>query len=153
MVISGSIPARVAHDERDRQTAGWLDQRSRIRRSRKTSYCEGYAHGLRGGSFNNESRNVRCAYRNRNNPNNRNNNIGFRIVVSTSFPRCAVAKRVVRASTFTIEAPNQREAWPGIFLVTSFRPAHGKGGRGKQITTAPRPGITSLARGNSYDDV
>jgi formylglycine-generating enzyme required for sulfatase activity len=37
---------------------------------------------VRGGSFNNNERNVRCAYRNRNNPNNRNNNIGFRVVVS-----------------------------------------------------------------------
>ncbi|MEW6031221.1 MAG: SUMF1/EgtB/PvdO family nonheme iron enzyme [Chloroflexota bacterium] len=40
---------------------------------------------LRGGAFNNNERNVRCAYRNRNNPNNRNNNIGFRVVVSTLF--------------------------------------------------------------------
>jgi formylglycine-generating enzyme required for sulfatase activity len=39
---------------------------------------------LRGGAFNNEDRNVRCAYRNRNNPNNRNNNIGFRVVVCAS---------------------------------------------------------------------
>ena len=37
---------------------------------------------LRGGAFNNNERNVRCAYRNRNNPNNRNRNIGFRLVVS-----------------------------------------------------------------------
>jgi len=35
---------------------------------------------LRGGAFNNESDNARCAYRNRNNPDNRNNNIGFRVV-------------------------------------------------------------------------
>ncbi|MBT3323131.1 MAG: SUMF1/EgtB/PvdO family nonheme iron enzyme [Anaerolineae bacterium] len=40
---------------------------------------------LRGGAFNNNQNNVRCAYRNRNNPNNRNNNIGFRLVVSTLF--------------------------------------------------------------------
>jgi hypothetical protein len=40
---------------------------------------------LRGGAFNNEDRNVRCAYRNRNNPNNRNNNIGFRVVVVSRF--------------------------------------------------------------------
>jgi hypothetical protein len=39
---------------------------------------------LRGGAFNNNERNVRCAYRNRNNPNNRNNNIGFRVVVVAS---------------------------------------------------------------------
>jgi hypothetical protein len=40
---------------------------------------------LRGGAFNNNPNNARCAYRNRNNPNNRNNNIGFRVVVSTFF--------------------------------------------------------------------
>jgi hypothetical protein len=37
---------------------------------------------LRGGSWNNNQHNARCAYRNRNNPNNRNDNIGFRVVVS-----------------------------------------------------------------------
>ena len=35
----------------------------------------------RGGSWNSEARNVRCAYRNRNNPDNRNNNGGFRCVL------------------------------------------------------------------------
>ena len=38
---------------------------------------------LRGGTFNNNARNVRCAYRNNNDPDNRNNNIGFRVVLST----------------------------------------------------------------------
>jgi len=33
---------------------------------------------LRGGSWNNKARNVRCAYRNQNHPGNRNDNIGFR---------------------------------------------------------------------------
>ncbi|HAJ59446.1 MAG TPA: hypothetical protein DCP31_09410 [Cyanobacteria bacterium UBA8543] len=37
---------------------------------------------LRGGSWNNNPRNCRCAYRNRNTPDNRNNNIGFRVVIS-----------------------------------------------------------------------
>ncbi len=37
---------------------------------------------LRGGSFNNNRNNARCAYRNNNDPDNRNNNIGFRICVS-----------------------------------------------------------------------
>jgi formylglycine-generating enzyme required for sulfatase activity len=48
----------------------------------------GRTHGrrvLRGGSFNNNDQNVRCAYRNRNNPDNRNRNIGFRVVASTLF--------------------------------------------------------------------
>ncbi|NJP12618.1 MAG: SUMF1/EgtB/PvdO family nonheme iron enzyme [Leptolyngbyaceae cyanobacterium RU_5_1] len=37
---------------------------------------------LRGGSWNNNPVNCRSANRNRNNPGNRNNNIGFRVVVS-----------------------------------------------------------------------
>ena len=37
---------------------------------------------VRGGAWNNNQRNARCAYRNRNNPDNRNNNLGFRVVVS-----------------------------------------------------------------------
>ncbi|MCP4211777.1 MAG: SUMF1/EgtB/PvdO family nonheme iron enzyme [Halieaceae bacterium] len=40
---------------------------------------------LRGGSFNNNDRNVRCAYRNNRHPHNRNNNVGFRVVFSTLF--------------------------------------------------------------------
>ena len=38
---------------------------------------------VRGGAFNNNQNNARCAYRNRNQPDNRNNNIGFRVCVST----------------------------------------------------------------------
>ncbi len=41
---------------------------------------------LRGGSWNNNRRNARCAYRNRNEPDNFNNNAGFRVVFSHSFP-------------------------------------------------------------------
>ncbi|MBC8450058.1 MAG: SUMF1/EgtB/PvdO family nonheme iron enzyme [Chloroflexi bacterium] len=37
---------------------------------------------VRGGSWNNNQRNARCAYRNRNIPDNFNNNLGFRLVVS-----------------------------------------------------------------------
>ena len=37
---------------------------------------------LRGGSFNNTENNVRCAARNRNNPNNRNDNNGFRVIAA-----------------------------------------------------------------------
>jgi hypothetical protein len=35
---------------------------------------------LRGGSWNNNQNNARCAYRNRNEPDNWNNNVGFRVV-------------------------------------------------------------------------
>jgi formylglycine-generating enzyme required for sulfatase activity len=44
-----------------------------------------HARVLRGGAFNNDDNNVRCAVRNRNNPNNRNRNNGFRVVLSTLF--------------------------------------------------------------------
>ena len=42
---------------------------------------------LRGGAWNNNENNVRCAYRNNNHPDNRNNNTGFRVVLSHGFPR------------------------------------------------------------------
>jgi len=38
---------------------------------------------IRGGSWNNQPRNVRSANRNRNKPDNRNNNVGFRLAQST----------------------------------------------------------------------
>jgi formylglycine-generating enzyme required for sulfatase activity len=41
---------------------------------------------LRGGSWNNKAENLRSANRNRNNPDNRNNNIGFRLA---HYPRQA----------------------------------------------------------------
>ena len=59
-----------------------------IPRPLATRLMRGQAHRrrvVRGGAFNNNDRNVRCAYRNRNNPHNRNNNIGFRVVFSTLF--------------------------------------------------------------------
>ncbi len=44
------------------------------------------SRALRGGSWNNNSDNARAAYRNNNNPDNRNNNIGFRVVCSAHAP-------------------------------------------------------------------
>ena len=43
------------------------------------------ARGVRGGSWNNNRNNARCAYRNRNVPDNYNNNCGFRLVLSHIF--------------------------------------------------------------------
>jgi hypothetical protein len=45
---------------------------------------------LRGGSWNNNQRNARCAYRNDNHPDNFNNNIGFRVVVVHDPPQWPV---------------------------------------------------------------
>ena len=43
---------------------------------------EGSARVLRGGSWNNNARNCRVSNRNYNQPDNRNNNIGFRLSLS-----------------------------------------------------------------------
>jgi hypothetical protein len=70
---------------------------------------------LRGGSFNNNRRNVRCAYRNRNNPDNRNINNGFRVVVSTFFWRFEIKPGLPRGLliTFAAEAKNGGvHSWP-----------------------------------------
>jgi formylglycine-generating enzyme required for sulfatase activity len=67
---------------------------------------------VRGGAFNNNHRNVRCAYRNRNNPNNRNNNIGFRVAVLT----CSGAETTWRdVESFQVEAKHGRVcSWPPL---------------------------------------
>jgi hypothetical protein len=71
---------------------------------------------LRGGSFNNNRRNARCAYRNRNNPDNWNNNIGFRVVVSTLFPPA------LRCGFVNCNFHRRGEEWQGAFLadLTTF---------------------------------
>ena len=51
----------------------------------------GTAETLRGGAFNNNDNNVRCANRNANNPDNRNNNVGFRVVSHGSLLQLADA--------------------------------------------------------------
>ncbi|MEJ1374698.1 MAG: reverse transcriptase domain-containing protein [Candidatus Sedimenticola sp. (ex Thyasira tokunagai)] len=63
---------------------------------------------LRGGAFNNNQRNARCSYRNNNDPDNRNNNIGFRVVLST-----LVAGNVCQVSiTCQNEANGGVRSWP-----------------------------------------
>ncbi|MBI3915296.1 MAG: SUMF1/EgtB/PvdO family nonheme iron enzyme [Chloroflexi bacterium] len=49
---------------------------------------------LRGGAWNNNQDNARCANRNRNNPHNRNNNVGFRVAESGS-PILPEMRRVI----------------------------------------------------------
>ncbi|MFP4423464.1 MAG: SUMF1/EgtB/PvdO family nonheme iron enzyme [Desulfococcaceae bacterium] len=53
------------------------------------------ARVVRGGAFNNIDDNVRCANRNRNNPDNRNRNNGFRFCVAHNLP----VRRQCRATT------------------------------------------------------
>ncbi|MEM9388790.1 MAG: SUMF1/EgtB/PvdO family nonheme iron enzyme [Pseudomonadota bacterium] len=45
---------------------------------------------IRGGSWNNNGRNLRSAYRNANHADDRNNNVGFRLVAARrGAPQCA----------------------------------------------------------------
>ncbi|MGE3152976.1 MAG: SUMF1/EgtB/PvdO family nonheme iron enzyme [Nitrospiraceae bacterium] len=48
---------------------------------------------IRGGAWNNKPENLRASNRNRNNPDNRNNNIGFRLVQSARTVRDSVPAR------------------------------------------------------------
>ncbi len=54
------------------------------------------ARALRGGSWINTNENLRCSARNNNQPDNRNNNIGFRVVrpqsrpIDCAFSRCSI---------------------------------------------------------------
>ena len=53
---------------------------------------------LRGGAWNNNQNNARAVYRNNNPPGNRNNNIGFRVVVSRPTPFAPLHRPVAQAT-------------------------------------------------------
>lgn len=57
-----------------------------------------HARVMRGGSWNNNRNNARCSYRNRNEPDNFNNNIGFRVVCSHRFVICQKCGAVMNCS-------------------------------------------------------
>ena len=52
----------------------------RSRNSFRGSSSRGESRVIRGGSWNNNARNVRCANRNQNDVDNQDNNLGFRLV-------------------------------------------------------------------------
>src|SRR5207248_2604706 len=59
----------------------------------------GDARVLRGGAWSNQPRNCRSAYRNRNAPSNRNNNVGCRVLLCLHFRNCLIGRP--RAGPFT----------------------------------------------------
>ena len=91
---------------------------------------------VRGGSFNNSPRNVRCAYRNRNNPNNRNNNVGFRVVaVSHSFSASWIPEPASPRIRWRLRLPPRGVkagavgSWPRLFPIFLASPTwRGVGG-------------------------
>ena len=59
---------------------------------------EGSNRVLRGGSWINKGRNVRSAYRNRNDPDNRNDNIGFRLALARTIVDAPFDQIVIRSA-------------------------------------------------------
>ena len=58
---------------------------------------------LRGGSWNNNATNVRTANRNNNTPSNRNNNIGFRVLVPAAL-ELRVPKQIISSQAVDLNA-------------------------------------------------
>jgi Sulfatase-modifying factor enzyme 1 len=63
---------------------------------------------IRGGSWNDEAQNVRAAYRNHNEPSNRNNNLGFRCAELTTEPDGSLLNRPASRPSFGTTANGSR---------------------------------------------
>ncbi len=89
---------------------------------------------VRGGAFNNNQRNARATYRNRNDPDNRNDNNGFRVVVSTFF----FGRKILPAREgLQVEAKNGGVcSWPRPDLTD------------RANSNRPAPWVPALARGS-----
>jgi hypothetical protein len=76
-----------------------------MRFNRHGTSVEASAHRvIRGGSWNNDARNVRAAYRNNNEPSNRNNNLGFRCAELTTGPDGSLLNRPASCPSFRATA-------------------------------------------------
>ena len=115
---------------------------------------------LRGGSWNNNPQNLRSANRNRNNPTNRNNNVGFRVASTLHFwARAAdlyghpAGASGVRHSRFR---PRNRPGWEEPGRKRPGGTMHDErarvGNRRRQHPAAVLPGASSRARksGNRF---
>ena len=72
---------------------------------------------IRVGSWNNPARNCRSAYRNRNEPDNRNNNLGFRLVLLPAHQAAADAGLLIRTKLRSpVSAGAKTNAVPGLVI-------------------------------------
>ncbi|MCR4406306.1 MAG: SUMF1/EgtB/PvdO family nonheme iron enzyme [Anaerolineae bacterium] len=93
------------------------------------------ARVLRGGSWNNNERNARCACRNHNDPDNFNNNIGFRVVAAHD--SCRWDDKAVGSRTTAGAQPGREPARSGPGCGLS---AHAEGlARAQPNTQESRP--------------
>ena len=72
---------------------------------------EGSNRVNRGGSWNNEAANCRSANRNRNDPSNRNNNLGFRLVLNS------IGITNSPGWVETREVPNRTDHFPAVIAL------------------------------------
>ena len=68
---------------------------------------------VRGGAFNTNDRNVRCAYRNNDNPNNLNRNQGFRVVLSHGLVDALAPPEIGCDENFILEVTRAARIVPG----------------------------------------
>jgi hypothetical protein len=87
------------------------------------------ARVLRGGSWNNHARNLRAAVRNRNAPDNRNNNLGLRLASPPERPRAAVPP-VLRLPMRRVWRRVIMRAVPGSAGSPGRKACHGRPQRG-----------------------
>jgi Sulfatase-modifying factor enzyme 1 len=77
--------------------------------NRRGMLVEASAHRvIRGGSWNNDAQNLRAAYRNHNEPTNRNNNLGFRCAELTTKPDGSLLNRPASCPSFRTMAKGSR---------------------------------------------
>ncbi|HKI19360.1 MAG TPA: SUMF1/EgtB/PvdO family nonheme iron enzyme [Isosphaeraceae bacterium] len=80
-----------------------------MRSNRRGASVEAFAHRvIRGGSWNNDAQNVRAAYRNHNQPSNRNHNLGFRCAELTTEPDGSLLNRLASCPSSRATANGSR---------------------------------------------
>ncbi len=92
---------------------------------------------VRGGSWNNHRDNARCAYRNRNQPDNRNNNLGFRVVLRSAHVLLTLLLVLPQGGTARPDtrAGRVRKCWP---ICESRFARRGEGRRTAPDASGPR---------------
>ena len=111
-------PSTHRHEVLDMKERAAVDRRRRLAYSPQRGVGhKGTNRVLRGGSWNNPAENVRAAYRNRNDPSNRNPNYGFRL--SRAHRRCGGIVDDPAAILSAGAACGEKPTAPGVLVVRS----------------------------------